>query len=949
MAPGYINRAVQRHINSGLKSLDQKFELALQNIRPGQSREEFERTRDNAKARIIQSAYAHMIAMVAKQVVEDTAEFFPKMGNKLATPGFDNMVQDYINRGMNALDEKFAHAMRNILPGQSPKELERARDSAKGRVIQAVYEPTIAMVEKKTVEDAVEFLSKEDALTKPDIDNAMQGFIERGMNALDEKFELAMKNIPDGQSRNTFEKARDNAKGRIIQSIYEHATAMLEQRFVEDAADFFSKTEALTTYEINDMAQSYLDRGLNALDEKFEHAIRNIPLGQSTEEFERARDGAKAHISQSVYEHMISIVEKQAVSNLAEFIPKMGKKFRKPGFDNPGLDYMDSVVQRGMNLMVQGYIKKGVNALDGTFGQAMKNIFPGQSPEELEKIRDNAKDRIIQSVYEQAFSMAEKQVIEDDAEFLSKMEKNLATPELDNVGQDSINDGLNAFDEKNEHAPENIIPGQPSEKLERTSDSGEDRNIQRAYERTISMVDMVEKQVVAYVVKSLPKTDVLTTSKFNDIVRDSINHGLDAFDKKIEHAQQSMLPVQTSEEFAKTRDSVKARLIQSINETCHSEGWDLHQQEQGNLEWESPAGPLLLKRGLSLQQLKLDKADIASGNFGSVSIFENENGAKLIGKTLKGTPEEDEQGNIIDELAEELKAYQTIYDTVGPHPNIVNVYGIAEVTSNGKKMRTLLMDAVPGKDADLGKTGVVAFDALRKSWNEGKISNKEYWGAIQFIGRRLLDVTEHIGKAGVVHNDIKPDNFIVDEKTGEPVLVDFGTWSKKGEVANGGTGGYMSLEAAHQLGQEALLKKLKEASPSRTEDGGEVAYPEGVDERSDVFTVGASLLAGVEGLTESNLPNKGLLLKPKASKDSEGNVVRDKASYSAETAYTRFMNAIMAQKQEGRANSNEAKKFDFLSDSMLLNEDAAKAAITKALSLASEESKNTKKRTIETN
>ena len=334
---------------------------------------------------------------------------------------------------------------------------------------------------------------------------------------------------------------------------------------------------------------------------------------------------------------------------------------------------------------------------------------------------------------------------------------------------------------------------------------------------------------------------------------------------------------------------------------------------ESNLEWESPKGPILVKPGLSLQQLKLDKADIASGRYASVSIFEMENGDKLAGKISKNKMK-DGKGRIKDDLAAELKAYQTIYDAVyeeekvGPHPNLVNVYGIAQVPNeDGAMKRTMLMDAVPGP------SGKKAFAALRESWKAHKISSAEYWGALQFIVRRLLDVTEHISKAGVVHCDIKPTNVIVNENTGEPVLIDLGEWSKKGEKNSGGTPMYRAPE---------LWKRQP------------------VDERTDVFGIGALLVSAMEGaeFTE-RWPNQGFF-KLDAVKDRDGNLLRKKGSYSAETEAIKFINAVMHKninavmhKKMGiRVTPQEAKKLPFLTHS-LLDDDAAKKVITKVLAL----------------
>ena len=400
--------------------------------------------------------------------------------------------------------------------------------------------------------------------------------------------------------------------------------------------------------------------------------------------------------------------------------------------------------------------------------------------------------------------------------------------------------------------------------------------------------------------------DTFTVPKFNSIMQHYINHGVKEIDQRFERALKNPIPGQSTDKLQNAREQAKQHIARSLYNKCGELGWALPVRKGSNIVWEPSKGPLLIKQGLSLQQLKLKKANIANGNFGSVSIFENDSGGKLIGKISKNNML-DERGGIKDDLAEELKAYQTIYNTVGPHPNLVNVYGIAQVPNNGAMKRTLLMDMIPGADKERsGSTGQKTFDALRKCWDTGKISSEEYWGAMQFFGRRLLDVTEHIAKAGVVHNDIKPDNFLVNEKTGEPVLVDFGVWSA--------------------TGKQAPTFPLKFASP-------EARQWQGVDERSDVFMVGATLLDGVE--EHKTVPNKGIF-KKNAIRNSEGNVVRQPGTYAANTAYTNFMNRVLAKNKHIRPNANEAKKFDFLNDRML-DDDAAKAVITKVLSLANKE------------
>lgn len=325
---------------------------------------------------------------------------------------------------------------------------------------------------------------------------------------------------------------------------------------------------------------------------------------------------------------------------------------------------------------------------------------------------------------------------------------------------------------------------------------------------------------------------------------------------------------------------------------------DFHfQWEEGSLLVSPEHGDALLRN------LRLDKENFAKGKMGEISIFENESGDRIAGKFPLP------QGmNKVDEITRELEVYKTIYQKkeVGRHPNLLNVYGIAnKFDKNGNLKRALLMEAIPGP------TGWDAFRALRKCWDAGKISSNEYWGAIQFIGRRLLDVTKHISKAGVVHGDIKPENFLVNKETGEPVLIDFGSAGWGEEHVRGITVPYAPPEYRN----------------------GDV---ENIGERSDVFSIGASLFHGIEP-EATQTPMYGLIDQRKYAEDDEGNPIERKpgtpGTYSVTTAYTNFMDQILEKDVSSRVDSDAAKKLEFLNDS-ILDDDAAKAVITNAINEA---------------
>lgn len=388
-----------------------------------------------------------------------------------------------------------------------------------------------------------------------------------------------------------------------------------------------------------------------------------------------------------------------------------------------------------------------------------------------------------------------------------------------------------------------------------------------------------------------------------------------------------------------------------------------------------------------LCQLRLHKADVAKGGLGSISIFKNQKGEKLVGKFIS-TEEICSAKSAIkikESFEQEFKAVEKIYKTenVGRHPNLVNMYGIANVPDKtGALKRAILMEHVPGPH------GMETFNALRKCWDSHKISTTEYWGAIQFLGRRLLDVTEHIAKAGVVHNDIKPHNFLVNENTGEPVLIDLGSWSEPESVIERGyTWNYSAPEL--RLAQEVSAKSdvfSVGASLLHGVEGGEIKemedapnqglryvgpplpdrhvveeneddlvyssssptpsdeirpYQDVDDEQNDpidLLNIGELLMRSLRGSGTQNIPDQDDPQEIGPLKDNEGNLERNRRTYSAKTAYSDFMEQVMQVDESARYDARKAKNHPFLRES-LLEDDAAKDVIQKAIRLAKIERK----------
>ena len=122
------------------------------------------------------------------------------------------------------------------------------------------------------------------------------------------------------------------------------------------------------------------------------------------------------------------------------------------------------------------------------------------------------------------------------------------------------------------------------------------------------------------------------------------------------------------------------------------------------------------------------------------------------------------------------------------HPNIVPVY--ASEQDNGLTFVIMRYVAGPSLAARLDSVGALPVDETVE------------------ILAALADALHSVHGIGVVHRDIKPDNILLDEVTGRPMLADFGVATvatsehSRSEVTKAlGTPQYMSPE--HALGEQA--------------------------------------------------------------------------------------------------------------------------------------------------
>lgn len=252
-----------------------------------------------------------------------------------------------------------------------------------------------------------------------------------------------------------------------------------------------------------------------------------------------------------------------------------------------------------------------------------------------------------------------------------------------------------------------------------------------------------------------------------------------------------------------------------------------------------------------------------------------------------------------------------IYEKVGPHPNIATVFGVREIA--GKT--GLVMESITGGDMSEN------FKHMNRLVQQGKMSEEQYWGAMQFTIMRTLEAVEHIEKMGVVHHDIKAPNLMLDERTGEPKVIDFGTSTGAGEPGRGTTGHHPSDgDDARASGKTDVFGV------------GGMAYEvrEGNDgtKSNMVFDYGVGNIWGFETDMKAKAfelaEKEALSVAPNGAVQpgEAGSASKKKGVYAAKTAYVDFVNKLMHPNPAKRLSPTEALNHPFLQDRMLDDDNA---------------------------
>lgn len=375
------------------------------------------------------------------------------------------------------------------------------------------------------------------------------------------------------------------------------------------------------------------------------------------------------------------------------------------------------------------------------------------------------------------------------------------------------------------------------------------------------------------------------------------------------------------EMFVAAKKALKSEMLQNIS-------GKLLVTDHSPVAWED--GLQLLTRADEKWLLKPSQTSLGEGAYGSIALLHSLDGNRFAGKKMNFSSPD------IDLLRIERDSFLHVYDKVGPHYNLVNVFGITTMEIDGAEQRMLLMEAIDGLPGDK------FFAALSRYHQSGQLSSEEYLGARQFLLARIAEGIAHINKAGIAHSDIKPENFMVCKDTLEPKIIDLGLAQMHGSKWNVGSPAFMSWDGSKQ---------------------------EGITEKSDVFSFAAMTVDLVEhGIKRKLDPATGQVVRVLPSEgawketylrrikgtgradDAADSVTVGNKSYQkvkmnqVSTSYSDFVNRqllsldpstgdMVPSTPAKRYTAEKAMQHPFLSDRMLQDQAREQAVIRKVYDL----------------
>ena len=397
---------------------------------------------------------------------------------------------------------------------------------------------------------------------------------------------------------------------------------------------------------------------------------------------------------------------------------------------------------------------------------------------------------------------------------------------------------------------------------------------------------------------------------------------------KVTEAQKKSL-TRAEKLFAPLLVDVKAAMA-AVRQGMKKGDWDYPEDEAKapkplNLkEW----GDDIEQNGV-LGKVKVGK-QLAKGGYGAIYILNPDD--QHLGEDLPPLVVKLPLTNNKDDVKESLKDFQKeagIYERIGDHPNILKCLGVRKVGDS----EGLVMEAVRGKTTDK------FFSDLRARVAEGELSEPEFWSTVQYTIGKTMSAIAHIHKAGLAHNDLKPQNIMIDEVTGDVKVIDVGTANLLGDVVEG-------VDNPIYQAPEQLKKEGSSGQTDALPVGG-VAF-EGVTGQGfhfgDKQGMMSSFLSNIEDtmkafaeLRGEDAEEKAIGLAPedevvrkvnrRGEDDPEGDVLlRDPSKSSARSAFTEFMNGIMHPDPTKRLSPQQALEHPFLRDAMM-SEDQVRAVI----------------------